>query len=161
MSPQPSSFPGQKNPPLKAALLYSSQHGKTRKVVAQVVKELWIAPEVFDVANGVDHATLAACDLLLFFTPTYGDEELHEDMENFLANFNVNLSTRCFVICELGNYYGYDFAFGAMPILRRRLLELNGTELCTPLSLDSLPKLNWAHLTRWIDHVNQALHERF
>ena len=144
---------------MKAALLYSTEHGKTRKVVAEVVRQLQVAPEVFDVAGGVSMETLASFDLLIFFTPTYGDEELQDDMENFIAGFDLDLTEKHFVICELGNYYGYDFAFGAMPIIRRRLLELHGTELCEPLSLDSLPRLNWGQLARWISRVNDSLHE--
>ena len=144
---------------MKAALLYSTEHGRTRKVVAETLKQLKIAPEVFDVAEGVSMEKLASFDLLIFFTPTYGDEELQDDMENFIAGFDLDLAGKQFVICELGNFYGYDFAFGAMPIIRRRLLELHGAELCEPLSLDSLPKLNWGQLSRWITCVNESLHE--
>ncbi len=143
---------------MKAALLYGSSHGRTRKVVAESVRLLTIKPEVFDVKDLPAEEQFAAYDILLFFSPTYGDEELQPDMEEFLRQFSLNLTGKRFIICELGNYYGYDdFSLGAMPILRRCLVELGGEELCSPLSLDSLPRVNWAHLNRWIEYVNRSL----
>ena len=145
---------------MKTAIVYASSHGKTRKVLAEVQKFLCVSPDVFDVKDGVDPERLAAYDLLAFFCPTYGDEELQDDFEKFLLQFDLDLTGKQFVICELGNYYGYeDFSFGAMPIIRRRLLELHGRELCEPLSLDSFPRTHWGHLEDWVEHVNEKLHE--
>jgi flavodoxin len=145
---------------MKTALLYGSSHGKTRKVIAEVLKHLAVKPDVFDVKEGIDLQRLAEYDLLAFFCPTYGDEELQDDFENFLVGFDLDLTGKQFVICELGNYYGYDdFSFGALHIIRRRLLELNGRELCEPLSLDSFPRTHWGHLSDWVNHLNEKLHE--
>jgi flavodoxin len=143
---------------MKAALLFSSRHGRTRKVVDSAMRQLSLSPDVFDVGAGSVHEKLRDYELLLFFAPTYGDEELEQDMEAFLAGLTQDLSGKRFVICELGNYYGYeDFSFGAMRILRRRLLELNGRELCAPLSLDSFPRLDWSQFDRWVASVNRSL----
>ena len=145
---------------MKAALLYASEHGKTRKVVAEVLKQLRLAPDVFDVKNISGQEVLTQYDLLLFFCPTYGDEELQVDMENFLQHFELDMTGKRFAICELGNYYGYnDFSFGAMRIIREHLLELHGEELCEPLSLDSMPKMSLEHLLRWVELLNSKLHE--
>ena len=145
---------------MKTAILYGSSHGKTRKVIAEVLKQLTVQPDVFDVKKGVDPKRLAEYDLLAFFCPTYGDEELQDDFETFLIRFDLDLTGKHFVICELGNYYGYDdFSFGALHIIRRRLLELNGRELCEPLSLDSFPRTHWEHLLDWVNHLNTKLHE--
>ena len=145
---------------MKAALLYASEHGKTRKVVAEVLKQLRLAPDVFDVKNISGQEVLTQYDLLLFFCPTYGDEELQDDMENFLRHFELDMTGKRFAICELGNYYGYnDFSFGAMRIIREHLLELHGEELCEPLSLDSMPKMSLEHLLRWVELLNSKLHE--
>ena len=143
---------------MKAALLYSSSHGKTRKVVAEVLPRLKIRPEVIDVKDRPAREQLATCDLFLFFTPTYGDEELQDDMEDFIDGFDLELSGKQFVICELGNYYGYDtYSFGAMPIVRQWLLKLKGREFFSPLSLDSFPKVHWEHLYDWVEQLNARL----
>jgi flavodoxin len=146
---------------MKAAILYASSHGRTRKVLGEVLQHLAIRPDVFDVKEGLKPPQLADYDLLVFLCPTYGDEELQDDMENFLDDFTLDLAGKQFAICELGNYYGYDdFSFGAMRIIRRRLIELRGTELCEPLSLDSFPKTAWGHLLDWVKHLNKTLHVR-
>ena len=143
---------------MKSALLFSSQHGRTRKVVDVAMRELTVKPDRLDVKEAPSPETLSSYDLLLFFCPTYGDEELQQDMEDYLRQLALDLTGKRFAVCELGNYYGYDdFSFGAMRILRRRLLELNGRELCQPLSLDSLPKVNWGQLSRWVAAVNLSL----
>ncbi len=143
---------------MKAALFYGSTHGHTRKVVAESVRRLTVKPEVFDVKDLPAEEQFAAYDILLFFSPTYGDGELQPDMEEFVRQFSLNLTGKRFIICELGGYIGYDkISFGAMVILRRWLIELGGEELCSPLSLDSLPRVNWAHLNRWIEYVNRSL----
>jgi flavodoxin len=145
---------------MKVALVYGSTHGKTRKVVEDVLPRLAIRPEVFDISQPLEKKALLSYDVLLVFCPTYGDEELQEDMESFLASFDFDLAGKHFVICELGNYYGYEnFSFGAMPILRRFLLSLRAEELCSPLSLDSLPRLHWGHLHDWVEHLNEKLYE--
>lgn len=139
---------------MKTLVVYSSKYGRTAKVVEQSLPHLVPQPKVLTVAEASPEA-LADHDVLLFFTPTYGDEELHEDMETFLRSLEVDLSGRLFAICELGNYGGYDdFSFGALSILRRRMLELGAEELGTHLSLDSLPRLNEGQLRRWLSHVN-------
>lgn len=148
---------------MKAALLYGSTHGRTRKVVEEIVRRVAVQLDVFDVKSKPAPEKFADYDTLLFCVPTYGDEELQDDMEEFLQTFDLDLTGKRFAIAELGNYYGYDdYSFGAMAILRRRLLELHATELCQPLSLDSLPKVNWDQLGRWVDHLNARLksHDR-
>lgn len=148
---------------MKAALLYGSTHGRTRKVVEEILRKIAVQPDVFDVKDRPPSSRLSEYEVLLFCTPTYGDEELQDDMEEFLRTFDLDLAGKRFALVELGNYYGYDdYTFGAMSILRRRLTELHGSELCEPLSLDSLPKVNWEHLDRWVDYLNAHLksHDR-
>lgn len=148
---------------MKVALLYGSTHGRTRKVVEEILRQIAVKPDVIDVKAKPDPEKFSGYETLFFCVPTYGDEELQEDMEEFLQTLNLDLAGKSFVIAELGNYYGYDdYSFGAMAILRRRLLELHGTELCQPLSLDSLPKVNWNQLARWVEHLNTKLksHDR-
>ena len=143
---------------MKVALLFSSQHGRTRKAVQEALPHLAPAPEVFDVKESPPAEKIQSCDVLLVFSPTYGDEELQQDMEDFLRGFSANLAGRRFALCELGNYGGYDdFSFGAAHILRRRLRELGATELCSALSLDAMPRIQWEHLHQWAAFVSRHL----
>lgn len=143
---------------MKIALLYGSTHGRTRKVAQAVCEQLVSRPDLFDVKQRPKSETFGPYDVLLFFAPTYGDEELQDDMEDFLQSFHLDLTGRRFAVVELGNYYGYDdFSFGAMAIMRHHLLDLHGTEVCQPLSLDSLPKVHWGQLGRWVAHLNAQL----
>jgi flavodoxin len=142
----------------KVALLYGSTHGRTRKVVAEALQRLAVRPEVFDVKDSAAVGQVEAHSVFLLFAPNYGDGELQVDMEEFIRQFSPNLAGKHFVICELGGYIEYEnLSFGAMPILRKCLMDLGGSELCAPLSLDSIPRINWEHFYRWIEYVNDAL----
>lgn len=143
---------------MKVLLLFSSKHGHTARVVRVASQTIVPSPDVIDVQDEPPQGVLVDYDVLLFFTPTYGDEELHEPMEAFIRRVSADLSRQRFAICELGNYGGYDdFGFGALRILQRRLLELNARELGTHLSLDSLPQLSHEQLHRWLQHLNRVL----
>jgi len=98
-------------------------------------------------------------DVFLFFSPTYGNEELQPDMEKFIVNFRLDMSSKYYAICELGNYYGYEADFGAMKIIRHHLEKLSGKELVGPLSMDSLPKKDWTAFATWCGKLNQTLRE--
>lgn len=98
---------------MKIALLYGSSHGRTRKAVNESLERLTIKPDVFDVKDLTSTEQFSVYDILMFFCPTYGDEELQPDMEKFITDFSLDMSGKQFVICELGNYYGYeDFSLG-------------------------------------------------
>lgn len=143
---------------MKLALIYSTQHGRTRRVVNEVLKQLAVHPVVFELPANTSNLKLLDYDVLMFFAPTYGDEELEAVMEDYFQDLQCDLAGRRFVICELGNYYGYDdFSFGGLHIMRRRLLELNGQEFAPHLSLDSFPRLNWDHVRDWVLVLNRCL----
>ena len=143
---------------MPTAILYTSRHGRTRQVVATVAERLSPPPKVINLTEPATARPWAEHDRFQIFCPTYGDEELEPSMEECLVRHGDDLAGCDFAVCELGNYYGYDdFSFGALHILRRHLLTRGGRELCSPLSLDSLPRLDWPQLDRWIDHVKTAL----
>src|SRR5581483_9353256 len=83
---------------MKAALLYATTFGKTRRVVTEVTRQLEFAVDVYDVKD-MSRPLDDSYDLLLWFCPTYGDEELQEDMESFLAEFHPDLSAKKFCVC--------------------------------------------------------------
>lgn len=96
-------------------------------------------------------------ELFLFFSPTYGNEELQQDMERFIVDFKLDMTGKYYAICELGNYYGYEADFGAMKIIRHHLEKLRGKEFVSPLSMDSLPKKDWVAFATWCGKLNGAL----
>jgi len=134
-------------------LLYESKHGHTLKVAKYCLEKFNFT---CDLANISDAIILDNYNLVLFFSPTYGDEELPLSMEDFLLT--VAIRNKRFIVCELGNYYGYDvYEFGAGRIIRNFLLALDWVEICQMLSLDSLPRIDWESLDMWIEGVNDAV----
>ncbi|BBL71580.1 flavodoxin domain-containing protein [Methylogaea oryzae] len=145
----------------RAAVLYGSSRGNTRKVVARLPEQLHFAVDVLDVAERPEPAALAPYSVLLFFASTWGDGELQKDMEAFLAGRALSLQGKRYAICELGNYYGYDdYEFGAMRIIRHHLEAAGGQELIEPFSMDSLPRKDWDGLARWCALLNAAMEPR-
>lgn len=143
---------------MRILLLFSSRFGRTRKVVRAALPLLAVKPDVVEITPQLDSDVLLRYDILLLFTPTYGDEELHGVMEDFLRRIDTKLTGLRFAICELGNYGGYDdFSFGALRIVRQRLLERDATELGSHLSLESMPRLDEDQLARWISDVNRQV----
>ncbi len=126
-------------------IIYSSRHGHSRNVAQKFGK-------CYDVATNptIDD------EIILFICPTYGDQELPEDMENFI--YSTSETNRSYVICELGNYYGYDdYNFGALKIIESRLTELKWSKFFKSLSLDSMPSINWNVFNCWKNGLDYAI----
>lgn len=123
------------------AVLYATQHGKTLTVAKHFAQEL-------PILNANDNPDLDKYDTIVIFCPTYGDEELPFEMEDFLIQ--LTCKPKNFMVCELGNYYGYDdYSFGAGKIIRQLLLSYGWTEIKPIFSLDSLPQINWPNFNGW------------
>lgn len=140
-------------------VLYASSHGSTRRVVKRLGDLVECPFDSFDVKTLNDTSGLDKYTVFLFFSPTYGNEELQLDMERFVINFKLDMSGKHYAICELGNYYGYENDFGAMRIMRFHLKQLRGHELISPLSMDSLPLKDWRALSTWCGKLNQCLRD--
>lgn len=126
-------------------VIYDSNHGKS-KIVAHKFN--------YDVKHISDFKLWA--DIILFVCPTYGDEELPLNMEKFLINLKTK--NKLYVICELGNYYGYDdFEFGAKKIIEQTLIKLNWKNFHNNLSLDSMPTVDWNVFDVWKEGFENAL----
>jgi flavodoxin len=127
--------------------------GLTREVMEWAIRRIERRVD-FRWARGADG--LEAYSLFLFFTPTWGDAELHPEMEDFLVS--LRLRRRRFAICELGNYYGYEeVGFGAAAILRAGLEALEWEPAFPTLSLDSLPRVDWPALAGWLEGLNRRV----
>lgn len=85
----------------------------------------------------------------IIVVPNYGDGEIQAGVESFLVGTRV--SFRRFSILELGNYYGFDeWGYGAADKIHRLLAERQGEQFFSHLSMDTLPKMDWTTLDRWI-----------
>lgn len=140
---------------MKALILYGSNHGSTKRIVEKLIDYLKFPFDIINVKDFTDYELLKQYNLLLFFAPTYGDEELQQDMEDFLVAFPYSLSNHQVAVCEIGNYEGYDlFSFGASKIMDYHMEKLNAHEIVPSLSMDSLPKKDWNILERWCNLIN-------
>jgi flavodoxin I len=129
---------------MRNILIYSSKHGRTKKVVEAFLSRFKINSH--NVAEG--NIDLNDYDLILIFSPTYGDGEVEEQMEDFLMDLDVH--NKKFAVCELGNYYGYDdYEFGAAKIIITHLKSLKWEIIYPTLSLDSMPTINWPAFDAW------------
>jgi flavodoxin len=132
---------------MKIQIIYCSVKNKTTLVA-----------NYFDNALNIKVNPIIDCDLLIILCPTYGDEELPLEMEDYLLNIKIN-NLKYFTICELGNYYGYeDFTFGAGIILKKYFEELGFEEFYYMLSLDSIPKIDWNCFERWKSKLYEKIH---
>lgn len=83
---------------------------------------------------------------IIIVCPTYGDEELPFEMEDFLLNLKT--IKKSFAVCELGNFFGHEKEFGAANIIRFEL-EKRKWKCLDSLSLDSVPEIDWISLKKW------------
>lgn len=142
---------------MKALLVYGSTWGNTAKVVQRVPALLSFPVNIVNVRTLTDDGLFRNYDLLLFFVSTAGDQELQQDMEQFLTKRRPDLHGKPYAVCELGNYFGYDdFDFGAERILSHFLRKGGGRELIPPFCMDSFPNKDWSNLARWCDLLDRT-----
>ncbi len=104
--------------------------------------------------NVTDNPDLSFHQKIILLSPVYGDEELSLEMEDYLHALPP--SSKDYAICEVGNYYGYESReFGTIPIIRSLVEPLGWKEFHQPLSLDSLPRINWLAWNQWKQSVGQ------
>jgi flavodoxin len=138
-----------------AQAIFTTVNGSTRKIARRATAAIAPGLALHDLAEDPRPARLAA-GLLILFCPTYGDEELPPPIDRLSAD--AAAAPARFVICELGNFYGYDSAsFGALKILKARFEARGGTAFAPHLSLDAMPRPDWDTLERWCRQVRAAL----
>ena len=127
---------------METIVIYYSKYGKTRKLVESLSG---IDSYSVSCSQPID---LSLYQFFIFLCPTYGDEELPLEMEDFIRNLNLDNKKYC--ICELGNYFGLDeLEWGAKKIIESELTSRNWKEFYKNLSLDSLPKIDKPKFESW------------
>lgn len=144
---------------MKAFILYGSTLGSSKRVAEAISREIRCVSTICNARDVIiDGVNISEFDLFIFVASTWGDGELQIDMEGFLVRWKHIFNLQQFVVCELGNYYGYDdFEFGALNIMREELLSVGGLEMFEPLCFDSIPKKDWDTLKRWCLALNNRI----
>lgn len=137
---------------MKTCLLHAANPASNTMKVVEFIQERTGAS-----AYHVDDQTRPAGDGLrwVVVVPNYGDGEIQAVMENFIVEREYDI--REFSVVELGNYYGMDdWAFGAAGKLARVLEARNARPFFSHLSLDTLPKIDWDTLGKWVAAMSAA-----
>lgn len=86
-------------------------------------------------------------DFIFFICPNTGDEELPEDLENYL--FNLKTKNKNYFLCELGNYLGFEY-YGCKKIVISILKKLKW-KLRSVVAIDSIYSIDEKKLNEWIE----------
>ena len=121
------------------AVLYYSKGGNSLQVAESFSLPL---------LNVEDNPNVEKYSNYIIVSPTYGDEELPFEMEDFLINLKVK--NKKYAICELGNRFGHEGeeGFGARIIIENILQKLQWFKVSS-ISLDSVPTVDWNELKKW------------
>jgi flavodoxin len=92
-------------------------------------------------------------DEFFFVVSNRGDEELPECFENFLNNL-ITLNKK-YYICEIGNYFGFEYEFFGSRKIVDFILKRLGWEEVSSLSVDSMPAIDEERLIDWIDQIKK------
>ncbi|MFN0186055.1 MAG: hypothetical protein ACKVQR_19750 [Aquabacterium sp.] len=130
--------------------LWGRPESNAAKVASHLASRLQLP--VVDYFSQPDAVTPAS---LLLVTPNMGDGEIPEPVEWFVRDRCATLTR--FGVVEIGNFYGFDdWGFGAGDRIRKVLAGRGLEEGIRPLSLDTLPQIDWDTLERW---CTESAHE--
>jgi hypothetical protein len=122
----------------KTIVLSASKNGKTNQIATAIGIPVLYAEDM----------PIINSENIILVCANCGDEELPESMEKFLIQLKVK--HKKYAICELGNYFGYEWTeFGAATIIRSELEKLNWTPILNALSIDTFPTIDWETFENW------------
>lgn len=154
------SIKSQKKKLMNPILIYTAPrpNGTSATIAEKMNKEIINGIELMNLADGDSKEKLKAFDTLIFVAATYGDQELNDNVEDFIITLDDSISDYNYAVCEVGNYYGYDdFELGAGEILVNHMEKLGANSILPMYSVDSLPLLDEKKLTKWIAKLNNLL----
>ena len=130
-------------------IIHDSKKGNNYKT-AQIISTYFNAPSY---AVG-DNPDISGYEIIIFVIPNVGDEELPQSMENFLCNLKI--INKRYVVCELGNYFGFE-KYGGCKQFAIKILNALGWKKISDISIDSLPELDLASLNNWLKNLVEFL----
>ena len=145
---------------MKPILIYTAPRpqGTSARIAEIMNREFPGGIDLINLANGLPKEKLNAFDTLVFIAATYGDQELHDDVEDFIVTLNERDSHYNYAVCEIGNYYGYDdFALGAGEIIEAHMVKIGAKSILPMYSVDSLPILDERKVNKWIAQLKTVL----
>lgn len=145
---------------MKSLILYAAPGSKSSSArIAKTLKEKLTEPvESLNVFDMDRYEKIGEYSTLIFIVATYGDQELHDNYEDFILNIDHSLPKFNYVVCEIGNYYGYDdFELGAGRIIIKHMENLKGNSLLPLYSIDTLPLLDEQKLDKLVVSLNSIL----
>ncbi len=146
---------------MKALVYFAAPNpnGSSMQIVKRMQEKLSSKIEIRNISSDtIDVTEINNFKTILIITATYGDQELQDNMENFLTSIKSDLSSQLYIICEIGNYYGYDdYTFGSGKIIGDYISGLGAKQLLEMTSIDSLPKLDLVAVDNWINKLEKAL----
>lgn len=98
-----------------------------------------------------DLPNLEKFEIIFFVVSNWGDEELTPVFEKYLLSIPKDIKKK-YIICELGNYFGFEIAngFGCLKLVREYLINILGWEEICVSSIDSFPELDVDDLNKWL-----------
>lgn len=146
-----------------AAVYYVAQNSgaSSARLVSKLSENFCMELEKKNLAElKLSFSDTAKYDMVLIIAPTYGDQELQDTMEEFLLSLNAEKTSVKYIICEIGNYYGYDdYTFGSGQIIDKYLKQFGAEKLMDVESIDSLPQIDWNAANKWIDKLNKQFQQ--
>jgi len=133
----------------KIAVLHNKKNGNNYKI-AKIIKNYFKC----DTIAAEDNPSIEKYDIIIFIVSNIGDEELCQPMEDYICS--IKLKNKSFLICELGNYFGFEEYIGCKKIVEKLLEELKWKKI-SDISLDSLPVIDLNSLEKWIYKVINLL----
>jgi len=130
-------------------ILHNKKKGNNYKV-ANILKNHFNC----DIIAAEDNPSLTKYDIIIFVVSNVGDEELCQPMEDYICS--IKLKNKSFLICELGNYFGFEEYIGCKKIVEKLLEELKWKKI-SDISLDSLPIIDLNSLEKWIYKILNLL----
>lgn len=136
-------------------IIFSTSYNNTKKISLYIQKKLKL--QCVNVTEVNEHI-LKQYNNLIICAPTYGCEELNEDMEYFLLNFKENLRNKTFFLLETGIPYGFGrFHFGAKNVLERYIEKNNLGNILSSVSLETFPATDYISLNKWLVYIENIL----
>ena len=132
-------------------LVFASKGNSARKVAEEIASNFSTQPDIICLNDKLIKAEDLYFDHLILVCPTYGDEELETEMENFLVESEWALHrNKEFSVCELGLYRGYlETAQGAGRIIANFLQSKGMILKHKIMSVDSIPLEDFSLIIKW------------
>lgn len=137
-------------------ILYSSKYSNTKKIASYVHKKTKIP---YININTAGKSLFTANDNILICTPTYGCEELQDEMEEFILTHMHDINKNFYII-ESGIPYGYErFHFGAKHVIEKYILQNKLGCVLSCVSINTYPKIDYNTLDEWLNYITNTLND--